>query len=198
MKNINAVAQAVSRDDYKKSVHILPDDIDDNDLFDSYLLTAQEVIETATRRPMLERSVEFQCRATGWRRWWFPVAPAATLTSIAWQNDAGTWVDLGTSGTRIEQAFDEPQLIVPATYFATVTDGAALRITATVGHTVADRPRQLAQAVIMLVKDWYDTGIMGMDETYRVGGAAPPQIPFGVHRLIAQCKYARPSEYAAS
>jgi uncharacterized phiE125 gp8 family phage protein len=191
MKNIDAVAQAVSRDDYKKSVHVTEDDIDDDDLFDLYLQGAQEVVEAATRRPMTQRSVEFQCRATGWRRWWFPVAPVADVTAISWQNEAGAWVDLGVSGIRIEQAFDEPQLIVPASFFSTVTDGAAIRITATVGHEVADRPRQLAQAVIMIVKDWFEAGIAIEKKEFL-------DVSFGCRALIKQVRYARPSEYAPS
>jgi uncharacterized phiE125 gp8 family phage protein len=191
MKNIDAVAQAVSRDDYKKSVHVTEDDIDDDDLFDLYLQGAQEVVEAATRRPMTQRSVEFQCRATGWRRWWFPVAPVADVTAIAWQNEAGAWVDLGVSGIRIEQAFDEPQLIVPASFFSTVTDGAAIRITATVGHEVADRPRQLAQAVIMIVKDWFEAGIAIEKKEFL-------DVSFGCRALIKQVRYVRPFEYAPS
>lgn len=185
MKALEPVALAVTVEEVMQSLHL--DDADAANIA-SCITDAQAVVERATRRPMTRRSVEFQARHTGWLRWWVPVAPLASLTSIAWQNDAGAWVDLGLTGVRLEQAFDEPQLVFPQAYFDGVSDGAAVRVIAAVGHEAADLPPQLSRAVKLMVKEWYDAGIA-------IERPDVPQMSFAVQRLIKQVKYVRPTEY---
>lgn len=187
MRDLQPAALAVSVPELFASVHL--DSSDDAENVESCLRDAQAVVERATRRPMVQRSVEFQCRHVGWRRWWLPVAPVVSLTSCAWQKEDGTWADLGLTGVRLEQAFEEPQMVVPPAYFDGVIDGAAIKVVATVGHSDADRPGQMSRAVKLIVKEWYDAGIA-------IERPEVPQLSFHAQRLIKQVRYVRPAEYA--
>ena len=82
MRLIDPLPQAVSVEAYKRAVHILPDDVDDDALFNGYLTAAQITVEKATRRLMLPRDVCFSTRASGWRRWWLPVCPVSEVKAI--------------------------------------------------------------------------------------------------------------------
>ena len=83
---------------------------------------------------------------------------------------------------------DEPQLVFPSGYWDAAADGAAVRITATVG--AATMPMQQSQAVILLANDWFQQGIA-------IEAITPEQAIFGVQRLIKQVRYLRPQEFAA-
>lgn len=190
MQDLGEVAQAVSRVDYKRAVHILDDDSDDDLLFDGLLQAAQAVVETAARRLMVPRSVAFDARAVGAGRWWFPVAPVSEVTAIEWRAGDG-WAALDLAGVRLEQGHGEPQLVFADGFFAGVDDGAELRIVATAGHGVMDRPKTLAQAVIMLTKDWFEAGIALDQPDYQ-------KVSFGALALIKQARYKRPMVYGWS
>ena len=188
MKVLVGVPQAVSVAEFKRATHFDADDASNDLLIASYLVAAQSVIEAATRRPMLPRAVEIQCRAVGWARWWFPVCPVAEVTGIAVQQADGSWQDLAVTGVRLEMPGDEPQLVFPSGYWDAAADGAAVRITATVG--AATMPMQQSQAVILLANDWFQQGIA-------IEAITPEQAIFGVQRLIKQVRYLRPQEFAA-
>jgi uncharacterized phiE125 gp8 family phage protein len=190
MDLIGTQTQAVSAAAYKRAVHILPDDADDDALFEGYLMAAQMVVEDATRRPLTPRSLRITTRATGWRRWWLPVCPVSAVSAIRWQRTDGTWADLDASALRLEMPADEPQLVVPDGFWAGVQDGAPVAVDATVGLSDCDHRHPLGQAVILLVKDWYEAGIAVEKKEFL-------DVSFGCRAIMKQRRYARPREFGA-
>ncbi len=191
MRLLDPMPQAVSAAAYKRAVHILPDDTDDDVLLNSYLTAAQLTVEKAARRPLLPRSVTLSARVTGWTRWWLPVCPVTEIESLRWQAEDGTWADLDISAVRLEMPHDEPQLVVPDGFFAAAPDGAAIELDATVGLDGVDHAHPLGQAVILLVKDWYEAGIAVEKKEFL-------DVSFGCRALMKQWRYHRPCEYGAA
>lgn len=183
-----AFASPVTRAEFKRAVHLMADDTDDDDLIDALILAATEVVETATRRPMLARRYEFTIPAHGWRRWWFPVAPVTQVVGYAWRRGA-EWQELDPALVHIEQAHDEPQLVVPAGY-AAPAGVSEIRVQAVAGYAAGQVLGPLKQAVILVVKDWLEAGI-ALDQTEYL------RVSFGCKLLMRQYRYARPLETAA-
>jgi hypothetical protein len=140
-------------------------------------------VETATRRPLMLRDVEFMPpEASGdWCRWWFPVAPVAAVTEVAvWQ--AGAWVVLAPSDWLLVMGHDEPQLLLDAGV-REIYGSAALRVRASVGHAAV--PQALLQAVILIATEWHVAGA-------GLGDMVPEIRSFAAHALIRQNRYVRP------
>lgn len=193
MKTTTPIPQVVSKDQFKRAVHIL--EADDDTLFDAYLMAAQDVVEIATHVVLSPRSIEFQTRHVGQCRWWFPVRPVTAVTAVHWMDDAGVWVDLGLPGVRLEMPDDEPQIVFASGYLADVPDGAAIRVTADVGHPAAAAPLPLQQAIILLVKDWFEVGVSAdRSEVFRAESFV--DVSWGVRRLMKQSVYNRPLEWS--
>ena len=151
------------------------------------LRAATETVEAATHRPMGLRSVEIlpPVTAVGWCRWWFPVAPVVAVTEVAvWT--AGAWLALPGTDFSLEQAFDEPQLVL-GDAVRQVYDAAAVRVRAQVGHDVV--PDRLKQAVILIAHEWHLAGS-------GVGDAMADVRSFAAHALIRQVRYIRPGVVA--
>lgn len=190
MEILGTMPQAVTAAAYKRAVHILPDDAADDALFEGYLLAAQMTVEDATRRPMTPRNVTITTRATGWRRWWLPICPVTSITAIRWQDESGAWVDMDAGAVRLEMPQDEPQLVVPAGFWDGVSDGAAVAVDVAAGLTDCDHKHPLGQAVILLVKDWYEAGIAVEKKEFL-------DVSFGCRAIMKQRRYYRPREFGA-
>lgn len=189
MKFQGAIPAVVTVEAYKASRHIVPEDDADDQLIEGLLISAQALVESAANRPLSTRTAIINCRATGFSRWWFPVCPVQTVTAVRWQAAGGTWSDLDVSAAWIECGDDQPQLVIPDGFFAGVTDGAALQITATVGHSADDEEvKRLREAIILVAADWYEAGI-DPDRDKQ------PAVSFGAKALIRQARYLRPAEY---
>jgi len=178
---------AVSVDQFKRSRHILPDDVTDDVLFESLLVSAQDVVETGTNRPLTRRVVQIETRVGLGCRWYFPCAPVADITALAFQDSDGMWQNLPLDGVVLQRAFDEPQLVFPAGFASDAPDGAPLRVTANVGHDVVPRP--LAQGIILVAADWYEAGIDPDKDKHT-------KVTFGARALMKQRRYRRPMEWA--
>ena len=177
-------AAAVSRDDFKRAVHLTESHDDDDALIDGLILAATGVVEAATNRPMLSREYEFTCPPGDWRRWWFPCAPVSGVTEVAWR-DGGEWAALSLDGVRLERAYDEPQLVLPTSYQASALGATEIRVRATCGTDNSALIGPLTQAVILVAKEWLDAGIA-------VDGAEAARLSFGARALIRQRTYRRP------
>lgn len=179
----------VTSDEFKRAVHMGEDDTDDDALIDALILAATELVESATNRPMLPREYEFTAPAGDWLRWWFPVAPVASIIGVAWR-DGGEWQDLDISSIKLERAHDEPQMVLPAEFIASSLGAAEIRVQAVAGFAAGKVPLRLKQAVILTVKDWLEAGI-AVEQTEHL------RVSFGCKLLIRQGRYARPMVTAA-
>ncbi|ARU02975.1 hypothetical protein [Yoonia vestfoldensis] len=186
MRATSEIGAAVTPEEFRRAIH-LEEPADDLTIA-GYLSAAQEVVETACRRPLLPRDVIIETRYLGGSCWWFPVAPVQSLTTVAAQADDGSWTHLGTEGVVLLSAFDEPKLWIAEGYLADLRDGTALRVTASVGYLAGALRKGMCQAIIMLTKEWYDAGI-ALEQTDAL------KVSFGVERLIKQNRYKRPAEW---
>lgn len=189
MRAVGEVPMAVSVAAFKRAVHIIEGVTDDDALIDDLLRAAQDTVETATRRPMSVRTVVIEYRGAGWRRWWFPVAPVVSVQAVSVQQEDGSFLPLPSTDWRLEMAADEPCLVFAE---GIEPQGALVRVECTVGHAEGTAPRQLAQAVVLLAKEWMDAGIA--IEAGQAGAGAP--MGFGVRSLMRQVRYVRPAELA--
>ncbi|KPU83703.1 hypothetical protein JI58_07960 [Marinosulfonomonas sp. PRT-SC04] len=185
-----ALAGAVTAADFKAAIHLTIDESDDDALIGAYLAAATEVVETAARRPLLQRPVEFSVANGGWLRWWFPVAPVTEITAVSYHTGDGVWVDLDLAGVRLAMGHDEPQMLLSSDLGSILSNAVEIRVQATVGHDQAAVPLGLRQAIILITKDWYDAGI-SVEETEYL------KVSFGCRALIKQARYQRPCEFAA-
>lgn len=141
---------------------------EDDDTIAMFIEAATDVVETATRRPLMPRDVEFAVPEGDWQEWWLPVAPVLSVL------DAGAG--------ELRNAFDEPRLLRGSGL------GATLRVR--VGYEIRDQvPPALVNAVILLAKEWLDFGMALPGD-----GSALPPLSFGAIRLIKQRRYKRPME----
>ncbi|TMV84475.1 hypothetical protein FGG78_21700 [Thioclava sp. BHET1] len=191
MQIVGDVGQAVSLEEFKRAVHLLEDDSDDDLRITACLLAAQEVVETATRRPMLPRNVTFTITAGPWLRWWFPVCPVVQITGLTWLAPDGTETALDLAGTVLRNPGEEPQLQIPEGYFPESAPHAELRIAASVGCAAAAVPLGMKQAVLLIAKEWFDAGV-ALDQ------AVVQPMTFAAETLIRKYRYKRPREFRGS
>ncbi|MBT3142911.1 hypothetical protein KL867_17720 [Ruegeria litorea] len=183
----NPVSPGVSLDSFKGAIHIALEDLDDDAALKASLSAAEAVVATATGRPLVSQNVEFVVTRGSWRRWWFPVLPVLELLSLAVDDGVGGWLDQPLSGAWVQQAFDEPQLVLNSDWAGHGLSGDLLRVQARVGGDAANHLPQLRQAIILLAKEWFEAGVA-------IDGQDVPKMSFGVHRLIKQVRYRRPLE----
>ncbi|MBL3571792.1 hypothetical protein BV509_12275 [Rhodovulum sulfidophilum] len=173
----------VSVEAYKRASHWEGDA--DNSRIEACLAAAQSAVETATRRPLTPRRVCFETAAGQGRRWWVPVAPARDLLGVTWSGAAGdTALDAGAA--RLLFPDTEPQILFAEGALAAVPEGSPLAITLSVGPDIV--PPTLAQAVILIARDWLEAGIA-------IETVESPRIAFGARALIRQMRYRRPTSW---
>ena len=175
--------------DFKRSVHIAEGDLDDDSALALLLQAAEATVATATGHPLTPRAVECVVARGGWRRWWFPVLPVADLTALAISDGAGGWLDQPLAGAWVQQAHDEPQLVLGAEWAGHGVAGDLLRVQAIVGGAEAGARARLRQAIFLLTKEWFEAGIA-------IEGDQLPSLSFGVRLLMKQARYRRPCEVA--
>ncbi|WP_322889312.1 MULTISPECIES: head-tail connector protein [unclassified Yoonia] len=186
MRATSEIGLAVTAEEVRRAVHIT--EAAEDPLIEAYLAAAQEVVETACRRPLLPRDVIIETRYQGGSCWWFPVAPVQALTGIEVLERDGTWAERDTDDVVLASAFDEPKILFGEATLAGVRDGAPVRVTASVGYPAGALRKGMCQAIIMLTKEWYDAGI-AVEQTAEI------KVSFGVERLIKQNRYKRPAEW---
>ena len=110
--------------------------------------------------------------------------------ALNWQDANGQWITLDAAAARLETGEDEPQLVVPESYWPAAADGAPVAVDATAGLIDVDHTHPLGQAVILLARDWYLAGVAleRIDVT---------NVTFGARALMKQWRYQRPREFAA-
>lgn len=183
------IVAGVDLEDFKKSVHMVAGDLDDDSALRLALESAEAAISTATGYPLTPREVEFVVTRGSWCRWWFPVLPVVELTGLALDDGAGGWTDQPLEGAWVQQAYDEPQLILGASWAGHAAAGDVLRVQARVGGPDKSTMNRLRQAIFLLAKEWFEAGIA-------IEAEDAPRMSFGVHRLIRQARYRRPCEVA--
>lgn len=183
------IAPGIDLADFKKSVHMAAGDLDNDDALQLALESAEAAISTATGYPLTLREVEFVVTRGSWCRWWFPVLPVQELTGLALDDGSGGWINQPLDGAWIQQGHDEPQLVLGRGWAGHAATGDILRVQARVGGPDKSTFNRLRQAILLQAKEWFEAGIS-------VEAEDAPRLSFGVHRLIKQARYRRPSEVA--
>jgi hypothetical protein len=181
------IAPGVALEDFKKSIHFLVDDPEEEAALLLAMESAEATVATATGCPLTPRLVEFVATRGDWRRWWFPMLPVQELVGLALDDGRGGWVDQPLDGAWVQQAHDEPQLVLGNAWAGRSAPGDLLRVQARVGGADVQTRARLRQAVILLAKEWFEAGIS-------LDGEDVPRMSFGVHRLLKQARYRRPCE----
>lgn len=182
---------SVSVEDFGKAMPWI--EVDDPLTIESYLRAAQEVVEVASRRPLTERAVEIEfdlTQAHGFRRWWFPIAPVSAVTSVTAVQPLVAETAIALDQVSVERGYDEPQLWLTdaALAIADPCSVQTVRLEATVGYAAGKLPSALGQAIILIVKEWYDAGVA-------IGDLTEASVSFNVKALIKQQRYYRPREF---
>lgn len=161
-----AVSLPVTVDDLAAQIHL--DDAEGPQI-EALLGAATDVVEAATNRLIMAREVEIVLPDGGWSEFWLPCAPVAEL--------------IDAEGLELVRGFDEPR-ILRRSY-------AGDSVRALVGYGASDTPapRQLRQAIILIVSEWREAAI-SVEGTYEA-----PRVSFGAQRLIRQVRYRRPREF---
>lgn len=182
MQALDPITQAVTTARFLRATNALETDPDHESEVSDLLIAAQELVETACRRPMLPRRFAFEVNLTGWSEWFFPIMPVVQVDQMQVIGDDGTVSDLDLSSAILRGAGDAPRLVAASGFPA----AGALRVVATCGHTAASAPRQMAQAVILIAKEWRTAGI-----TVEPMGFL--NVSMGCRALIRQVRYVRPA-----
>lgn len=188
MEVIGATPQAVSVADFKRAVVIAQEETDHDMALAAYLAAAQAVVEAAARRLLTARTVRFTTWAGMGLRWFAPIAPVSAVSLVELDNGAA-WVTVPATRYRLLHGHDEPQILFSDAAFGGLAELASLRITVTIGPVVPDT--RLAQAIILLAKDWFDTGVAVEEQSEAA-------MNFGCRSLIKQARYQRPHEWRAA
>lgn len=183
MKNLTtAAAGPVTVSEFKRSIHMLEIETDDDALIMDLIASATAVVETGTAHPMAAADYQFDLPQGCYSRWWFPVRPVNSLALVEWQDDQGIWTGTDAGGAYVVRGQDEPQLLLPDDLAATLQSARGARVTANVGGAPTQQQRQ---AVIMMVKEYRDAGIA-------LEGVEPAQVSFHIRALMNQVRYRRP------
>ncbi|MGB1388624.1 MAG: hypothetical protein ACPG61_07030 [Paracoccaceae bacterium] len=183
MKNLTtAAAGPVTKEDFKRSIHMLEAETDDDDLIDDLIAAAVAVVDTGTAHPMAAADFEFDVPAGPWGCWWFPVRPVNSVAKVEVMDADGVWTGDDAGGAYVVRGHDEPRLILPDALAESVRAAQAVRVTANVGGAPTQQHRQ---AVILLVKEWRDAGIA----VEKIDAA---DLSFHIRALMKQVRYRRP------
>lgn len=180
---------AVSVAEFKRSVHIRDEDVDDDAEFSALLAEAEDMITRATGHVLMPQRVAFTVPVTGWRTWWVPVLPVTGLVKLETSKRGAAWADAGILNAAILRGVDEPQIYLPETWAGWGADPDMIRVTLDVGHEDS-KPVRLLRAIKLQAKEWFEAGIAVED-------APQTQLYFGVRRLIRQSRYQRPCIYGS-
>ncbi|CUH68685.1 hypothetical protein TG4357_03737 [Thalassovita gelatinovora] len=185
----NPLSSVVEVAEFKESVHLPPNDSTDDAAIQALLDAAQEVVITATNRP-LAGDYRFEIPLFPvWGVWWFPCAPVGQLLSIEAMGDDGQWQSVDLTGWRIRQAHSEPQLVTPVGWSGyTSLSADTLRVSATLGDAAG---KTASAAIKLLTKEWYEAQIAAEDVP------EAPRLSFGVRNLVKQARYSRPRVFGA-
>jgi uncharacterized phiE125 gp8 family phage protein len=183
MKNITAAAVVqITAADFKRSVHILETETDDDPLIAELISSAVAVVDTGTAHPMAAADFEFDLPGGRWCQWWFPVRPVNSLTSVEVQDADGQWSELDLAGAYLLADHTEPRLVLADALASEVCAARAARVTANIGGSPTPQHRQ---AVLMMVREWFNAGISVDTEN-------PPELAFAIRNLMLQVRYKRP------
>ncbi|WP_208348705.1 head-tail connector protein [Pseudaestuariivita rosea] len=182
--NADQVPSAVTVEDFRKAVHLRPDQIQEDDVIALYLRAAQDVVLRATNHAAVPMTCRFTLPATDLRRWWLPVRPVRLITGLLAAPESGAATALDLSAVQLWRGGDEPQVTLPEGLVPAETR--ELILEAEIGYAApAEAPAGLLQAIILITRDWFDEGVSPESKS-------APQYLMGATRMIKQIRYRRP------
>lgn len=152
-----------------------------------YLRAAIATIEARTGKALLAR--RFRLRLERWREGRggqaLPVAPVAALVSVAIETADGSVHMIDPARYRLVQDMLRPRIVAGAAGLPSLPEGGVADIVfdAGFGTTWANVPADLAQAVLLLAAEHY--------ETRHDAGVARVALPMAVHALIERWRTVR-------
>lgn len=162
------------------------DDAAQDALLESYLRAALAAIEGRIGKALLSRG--FVWRIEAWREaaeQRLPVAPVAAVEELRLLDRAGAGLVVEATRYRLVPDHHRPRIVAAGAVLPAIPPGGAveIRFTAGFGPAWSDLPVDLAQAVLLLAGQYYET----RHET----GAGAGAIPFGVMALIERWRTVR-------
>jgi uncharacterized phiE125 gp8 family phage protein len=152
-----------------------------------HLRAAIATIEARTGKALLAR--RFKLRLDRWRDGRggqaLPVAPVAALVSVAIEAADGTVRTIDPASYRLVQDMARPRVVGAQMGFPALTEGRVVEIVfdAGFGTAWANVPADLAQAVLLLAAEHY--------ETRHDAGMTRAALPMAVHALIERWRTVR-------
>ena len=111
MQATTAIPQAIEAAAFLSARGIFDPDTAQIAAANEALIAAQAVVETGARRLIGARTVVFATQVRG-ARFWFPVCPIVSITSVSWSQDGQSFETLDPTGWWVEDRVDEPSLTV--------------------------------------------------------------------------------------
>ena len=153
----------------------------------SYLRAAIAAVEGRTTKALLAR--DYRLELAAWRGDGdqpLPVAPVSAVSEVLLRDAAGAEVVVPAAGYRLVPDLGRPRLEALSGALPVIGQGgvAVVRFTAGFGPDWADVPVDLAQAVLMLAAQFYETRHEG-------AAASAGSLPFGVLALIERWRTVR-------
>ena len=142
----------ISISDAKRQCNVLHDD--DDDLLEGYITAARDYVEKYTGTALATQAVEVKCDGfCDMAR--LPVAPAQSVTSIAYVDTAGVEQTLPT--TVYEERFDNLDAAIVLKYghqWPAIRPGSRIKLTAVVGYQTL--PANIKHAMLLWIADAYE------------------------------------------
>lgn len=151
-KVLARTTEPVTTADAKRQCNVLHDD--DDALFDALIEAARDYVEKYCGTPLATQTVEAHCDCfADMAR--LPVAPAQSVTAIAYTDTAGDEQTLPTSV--YEGRFDGMEAAVVTKYgqqWPAIRLGSRIKLTAVVGYT--DLPASIKHAMLLWIAEAYE------------------------------------------
>ncbi|MBL4761712.1 MAG: hypothetical protein JKY93_03320 [Gammaproteobacteria bacterium] len=187
--NGQGITPSVTFEEFTRATHV--DGDDDRLSIEAYLLAAQGIVETGTRRPLTRRTMRFEFeihRAGEFQAWFFPIAPVSEVLKVsAWSMDDGD-VEIAPGEYALVRGFDEPKLCFSWSAMSDLSGAGLGKVEAEIGYDDSYNSGELKQAIILIAKEWYDQDVS-------IGEAEEFRLSFGSKSIIKQKRYYRPCEF---
>ncbi|ATG47600.1 hypothetical protein CEW89_08435 [Celeribacter ethanolicus] len=174
-----ASVYSASDDVVRQHLRIGDDETDNDTLINSICASAEQAVETYTRRRMITQEVRYTLDGFPCRRITLPVDPIQSVSAVSYLDGSGSWVELASDSYRLL----EGNAICPAygkTWPVPQNDFETVRIDMIVGYgdEKGDVPPQILAAMRFLIAHMY------LNDEAVVVGKSVSDLPLGVRDML--------------